>query len=1470
MTAKTVPEKTSHLQWGRTAVETIKKSSFASEEDFSEYVQNAKNYPGGCTRHESFAPGIYKCTHRTVGGVACEHMTKVVVNQRAGTAEVYATGKHTTATALFDVKNEMSASEMAQGVGPFSSLSTGEQELVVSELINKSCDPSSKFAAGAVGLLSAFVMQGGIATSHGKTIMEFVHKEIAAVAGSPVDATNATDNTVGALNILYSLLVNCQYLVEPIAVSLLAPLIALQADRNAHARNLAGGCATELFTFLCPYTFFSVYPTLAAALGGVPGTYATIDWKIKVATLSLLTAFATDTSTTSEAAEIEAAATNHSKPSNVHATREQAILQLSSLLPQIVPLVTECMVDSKRQVSIAGVEAMHACCKAITNDDIRHLVPQLVNVIAKPEEAPATLNALMETTFVSNVDAPTLSLLSPLLVKTFKGRTSSLKRKAGKVIINMCKLGQEASDVLLLVTTLLPVLDKAIDEIVEFEVREVLTEARTVMLLKAVGQINHAGESTNTAISSADAAASEEMRKAMDAIAKQAKETALATKNNQNMEVPINKTLLAALEKYIYSALIAVADSYKSGADAESAATAAELTKLSIAAKDEGQSVFIPGAGLLPAAKAAVLTKPMESVLESVRRYVATACALFVLGTQSAASAVAAAAAATIAGSPSAAELDALCAKMCAASSLSDWNRCLSPYIRECMGFDASGEDGGVPSHVFNAASASAHEATVASAAASAAAAAAGSSAASSASPMAVKYRSRSNTASRLSQHNARSRANSTISNQFGPSDHALCLKMRAVALNGEKDSSLAENSEDGDLCDIEFSLAFGGKILLHNTYLRLGRGRRYGLMGKNGAGKTTLLNNMADGHIEGLPETLRTAYVQHDNASDDFGVNMVDEMMNSPEIQELTSEPEGTEFYITRQDAVDAFKEVGFTEEMLTSPRSSLSGGWKMKLLIIKAMLSKPDVLLLDEPTNHLDAASVQWLVDYLLAKKNLTVLVVSHDTGFLDNIITDVIHYETMKLVYYKGNLSAFVEKKPEAKYYYELDGDTLSFKFPLPERLDGVNSASKGVLQLRNASFTYPGNTSPTIIEANVKISLSSRVAVIGPNGAGKSTLIKMIVQETEPDPVEEGAFSEVYKHHNVRVAYVAQHSFHHVEQALDMSPVDYMKRRFHGGVDSEDFSRQNMKLTEEEIGEQKERQYGEVEQILGRRKNGRTMEYECTFVGQTKRDPNKYIAREKLEAMGLIKLINAADTKIAAAAAGLAIRPLITAEIQGHLNDFALDAEFGTHGTIRRLSGGQKVKLVLAAAMWNRPHVLILDEPTNYLDRQALGALTQAIKGFSGGVVIISHNSEFTDAVCNETWLVKENRVFTQLAAAAVEITDDMTEEERTAAEAQKEAQDKEALKQSRKDQKLKDGIQTKREKKEKLGKASTDGGNIGCTNKTIVSKELLNPKTLEVLSKKETRKLERLAAVAGESLEEYVGKIKFGSPEWNWL
>lgn len=114
---------------------------------------------------------------------------------------------------------------------------------------------------------------------------------------------------------------------------------------------------------------------------------------------------------------------------------------------------------------------------------------------------------------------------------------------------------------------------------------------------------------------------------------------------------------------------------------------------------------------------------------------------------------------------------------------------------------------------------------------------------------------------------------------------------------------------------------------------------------------------------------------------------------------------------------------------------------------------------------------------------------------------VCTDIIHYENRKLKTYRGNLSKFVEQKPEAKSYYELTNDNLKFTFPEPGFLEGIKTKDKALLKMMGVSFQYPGATKIAVQNITVQCSLSSRVAVIGPNGAGKSTLIKLLTGELE---------------------------------------------------------------------------------------------------------------------------------------------------------------------------------------------------------------------------------------------------------------------------------------------------------------------------------------------------------------------------------
>ena len=152
----------------------------------------------------------------------------------------------------------------------------------------------------------------------------------------------------------------------------------------------------------------------------------------------------------------------------------------------------------------------------------------------------------------------------------------------------------------------------------------------------------------------------------------------------------------------------------------------------------------------------------------------------------------------------------------------------------------------------------------------------------------------------------------------------------------------------------------------------------------------------------------------------------------------------------------------------------SGLSGGWKMKLALCRAILQNADILLLDEPTNHLDVKNVAWLEEFLTSQTQKTSMIISHDSGFLDRVTTHIIHYEdNRKLKNYKGNLAAFVKRVPRAKTYYELSEENLSFTFPEPGLLDGVKSKGKAIIKMDKCTYTYPTKQEPTVIDITLQI-------------------------------------------------------------------------------------------------------------------------------------------------------------------------------------------------------------------------------------------------------------------------------------------------------------------------------------------------------------------------------------------------------------
>jgi elongation factor 3 len=408
-----------------------------------------------------------------------------------------------------------------------------------------------------------------------------------------------------------------------------------------------------------------------------------------------------------------------------------------------------------------------------------------------------------------------------------------------------------------------------------------------------------------------------------------------------------------------------------------------------------------------------------------------------------------------------------------------------------------------------------------------------------------------------------------------------------------ERKYGVPEKEDDGEteIVNADFSLAYGGMLLLSHTNLRLLKGHRYGLCGRNGAGKSTLMKAIASGKLEGFPsqDVLRTCYVEH-NQGEDADISILDFISKDPTIAK-----EG------RERIISVLEEVGFTsgpDGRQSHKVGSLSGGWKMKLALARAMLQRADVLLLDEPTNHLDVANIKWLEDYLKSHTEITSLIVSHDSGFLDNVTTDIYHYEPgKKLGHYKGNLAAFVAVKPEAKSYYTLSASLVQFKFPPPGILSGVKSSTRAIIRMSNVSYQYPKAPKPSLSDVSCQLTLSSRVAIIGPNGAGKSTLIKLLTGEVIPSS------GRVEKHPNLRIGYIKQHALEHVEMHLEKTPNQYLQWRYANGDDREVHMKQTRVLSDKDR-EQMDKviELGEgmggrqIESLVGRQKYKKTFQYE----------------------------------------------------------------------------------------------------------------------------------------------------------------------------------------------------------------------------------------------------------------------------------
>jgi ATPase subunit of ABC transporter with duplicated ATPase domains len=489
---------------------------------------------------------------------------------------------------------------------------------------------------------------------------------------------------------------------------------------------------------------------------------------------------------------------------------------------------------------------------------------------------------------------------------------------------------------------------------------------------------------------------------------------------------------------------------------------------------------------------------------------------------------------------------------------------------------------------------------------------------------------------------------------------------------------------------------SFGARVLFEGVSLELNEGSRYGLVGANGSGKTTLLKILAgdepatEGSVT-IPKRARVGVLRQDRfLSDDQIVldlamagdaqvfaalqqraRIVDHGEGDPnalaELEETIAHGDG---YTLEARATAVLEGLGIPMASHRQKLGTLSGGFKLRVLLAQVLMAGPDALFLDEPTNHLDILSIRWLEKFLAGYRGVA-LVISHDQRFLDNVATHILDVDYETVLPYTGNYTSFVAQKAAIRERKEgeiaraekIIADKRAFvdrfgakatkakqaqsrlkqierieveelkdtsrRAPLfrfvPERPSG-----RDVLEVEGLSKSYGANV--VLKDMTFRIRRGEKVAVIGPNGLGKSTLLKIVTGHAAKDS------GTVKLGHEVRLGYFAQ-DHHDLLKNAAMTPLDYL-----------------------------------------------------------------------WEAIPLEG----------------------TSTVRGQLGRVLFSGE-DVMKPIGSLSGGEAARLVFGRIIAEKPNVLVLDEPTNHLDLESIEALAKSLKEFDGTVLFVSHDRWFVSEV-----------------------------------------------------------------------------------------------------------------------------------------
>jgi ATP-binding cassette subfamily F protein 2 len=522
----------------------------------------------------------------------------------------------------------------------------------------------------------------------------------------------------------------------------------------------------------------------------------------------------------------------------------------------------------------------------------------------------------------------------------------------------------------------------------------------------------------------------------------------------------------------------------------------------------------------------------------------------------------------------------------------------------------------------------------------------------------------------------------------------------------------LASRPTSRDIKIINFSMGMNGRELVRDCEIEITIGRRYGLLGQNGCGKTNFLECIANRevpipehvdmyHLNGETEPTSRSAIQTviDEITAEMGrLNKLEEHI----LETFGPEDERLEAIYERLEEIDPstfesraaelLHALGFTETMIHRATEDMSGGWRMRVALAKALFAAPTLLLLDEPTNHLDLEACVWLEGYL-AKYKKCLILVSHSQDFLNGVCTHIIWMTQGTLRYYTGNFDTYVktvrdDEIVQQKKYEKEQADikhlkefiascgtyanarkqaeskqkiidkmiaagltppvskekTFSFRFP------ECSKVPPPVLPFDNVSFAYDGKPEHYLYkDLDFGVDCDSRIALVGPNGAGKSTLLKLMTGELTATK------GSVTRHPALLIGKYHQHSIEVLDQ--NKTVLDFF-------MDT----------------------YPNVHP---------------TF----KRDLDEW---------------------------------------RGYLGRYGVSGKQQTT-LIGELSEGQQCRLIYAMICMQKPNMLLLDEPTNHLDLDCIDTLADAINAYDGGVVLVSHDFRLIDQVAKQIWVCEDKTV-----------------------------------------------------------------------------------------------------------------------------